>query len=388
MDSWFSPERARTPSVRLLRVDAGSVTAIAGVGSRAVLLEDDRLVFAQRNQLLVQSLDLAGPRLIGEPVVVAPEIATNEPTGAAAFDGSGDLLVSGQREIWGQMRWFDAQDGTALEDLGEPGDLAWPRLSPDGTRVAVGRSEWSNGPENLWIYDLSRDVPSRITTTQKLEGNPVWSPRGDRLAFYSDAEGPPDVRIRRADPGGSETTIVGGSGVTFPCDWSPDGRSILYFTFPEADLHIAAIDGSGSQPWLAAPGTQRQGRYSPDGIWIAFMSSELGTPDIFVAPVEDSGRRTRVSVQGGSNPVWHPSGDRIFFHNDNEILSVSFDPASRTLVGPPISVLEVTAPDTVVSFDITPGGDRFLVALLDQDRLRPRTDVHVGWRDGLIGDRR
>ena len=61
-----------------------------------------------------------------------------------------------------------------------------PRVSPDGTRVAVD----INDPDDVdvWIRDLERQTPAQLTFEEGFDGNPLWTPDGARVVFSSSRE--------------------------------------------------------------------------------------------------------------------------------------------------------------------------------------------------------
>src|SRR5262249_26879543 len=85
-----------------------------------------------------------------------------------------------------------------------PGTFLFPRVSPDGKRVAVGNEDGRDA--NIWIYELSGASAMRQLTFRGKNRYPVWSGDGDRVAFQSDREGdlgsscnaPTEVRLPNA----------------------------------------------------------------------------------------------------------------------------------------------------------------------------------------------
>ncbi len=245
------------------------------------------------------------------------------------------------------------------------------------------RAPFSGGRNDLWLYDLDRGVGSRLTDTFASEYNPVWSPDGTRIAYSTDRTGVPELRIGPAAAGDVGEVLVGAERVPFAQDWSPDGSTILFEEYSGGDLSLAPVDGSPPRPWLAGTARAADARFSPDGRWIAFESDEPGSREIFVAPVESSGRRQRVSTSGGADPVWSPSGDRIYFHDDHSVSAVPIDPATGQMLGGPEVAVRVEAPDRIAALDIHPDGTRLLLALVDEELLEETTRVQVGWRNAL-----
>jgi hypothetical protein len=78
----------------------------------------------------------------------------------------------------------------------------------------------------------------------------------------------------------------------------------------------------------ATRGQQIHPRFSPNGRWIAYTSSESGDWQVYVKPFPSLDARFQVSLQGGKQPVWSPDGRRLFFFGDDQLLAatLSFDP--------------------------------------------------------------
>jgi Tol biopolymer transport system component len=177
--------------------------------------------------------------------------------------------------------------------------------------------------------------------------------------------------------------LVNIGDAVFTTDWLPDGSAVVFHDFPAFNLYLAPVDGSPPRLWLDAPGAQHRARASPDSRWLAFRSTELGTREIYAAPLTDSGRRIRISTNGAREVVWAPDGRSLFFSDEHAVYEVGIDTEAFRVVGTPRTVLRVEAPDRIDSLDITPDGTRLLLALLDESLLRPSTLVHVGWRRAL-----
>ena len=208
---------------------------------------------------------------------------------------------------------------TRLWENAEP--LNWPRLSPDGKHIAVQRVDLRHNNPDIWVEDLERRTRVRITTAPTPDLQPVWSPDGRHLA-YNSGHLPGRLGSRRT----LNIAAADGSGVlrSFPCpevyceptDWSPDGRALLINVRNAQGWDIWTVssdDGKSAQPLLAQSFSERDGRFSPDGRWIAYVSEETGRPEVSVRPTAGPGRRIVVSANGGAEPVWRRDGSELFF---------------------------------------------------------------------------
>jgi len=214
---------------------------------------------------------------------------------------------------------------------------------PDGTHertVATvppgrhGRSDWTRGldwsPDSreiafttfrgLWIA-RSNGEHARLIVAKHGAAAPVWSPRGDRIAFqraYGRSESLTGVHdIYVVSPNGSSprhvATVPGYGGEAI--SWSPDGRRLVYDSKRDpnrANATLHSLDlGTGAQRVL---GAGYHPAWSPRGDLIAFSIITAPKRGLGAIGVErPDGTSRRVLAKGPSWPVWSPRGDQIAF---------------------------------------------------------------------------
>jgi Tol biopolymer transport system component len=148
---------------------------------------------------------------------------------------------------------------------------------------------------------------------------PVWAPDGRRLAYSSKRLGTYDIFMQTIADGVTSPPLVKGEGDQWVNDWSGDGRLLLYSgTSPgnstRSDLFVFDLAAGTSQSLVRTRGRDTQGRFSPDGKWIAYMCDEGGQPEVFVMPFPARGsQRHLVSVGGGSYPRWRADGRELYY---------------------------------------------------------------------------
>jgi TolB protein len=194
------------------------------------------------------------------------------------------------------------------------GDVAW---SPDGQTIAVG----SFG--TVVFVNADGSGQRNITKEWTLEGRPVWSPDGRRIAFMRTWGNDGDIYVMDADGSGiRRLTRTPGPGWTWFPIWSPNGRRIAFgkiaVTFrparkphylQTAEVWVMNADGSG-QRRLALGWA---GGWSPDGQKIA-LTRENRTSEIYVMNADGSGqRRLTHTMVAEWSPAWSPDGQQILF---------------------------------------------------------------------------
>ena len=190
-----------------------------------------------------------------------------------------------------------------------------PRLSPDGKRLAVTGAS-ING-QDVFILDLESGKPSRLTFDPANDRNPVWTPDGERIAYFSNGE-EPGLFWRAANGTGQAERLTTTQSYQAAKSFSPDGTQLIYLNYPSgiiSDIHVLSLaDERTSQPLLQTEITEFDPRISPDGRWIAYVSNETGRNEVYVRPYPDvDDGKWQISTDGGEEPLWHPGGRELFF---------------------------------------------------------------------------
>jgi len=278
------------------------------------------LLFDRERTLMAQTFDPERLELKGEAVALGEDLA-----GQADFSASDDgrlvyvAAPAGQR----QFAWFDLE-GKFLGNVGPPQNAyAEGRISPDGTRLAASRYERA-GRSDIFVLNLARDSETRLTSGPAGNGFPVWSPDGTQIAFLSNRDGGANLYVRAADGSGSDRLLLKNGDRKFPQDWSPDGRFLLFeVQTPKGDnlwtLDLAASGGEPkASPYLQNTGHRGAARFSPDGRYVAYESTESGVSEVYVKPFAPNARAAdaasaKVSLHGGSSPAWRADGKQLLY---------------------------------------------------------------------------
>jgi dipeptidyl aminopeptidase/acylaminoacyl peptidase len=290
-----------------------------------------------------------------------------------------------------QLVWFD-RSGKPLGTASEQGGLlSNPSLSPDGRYVVAQRTVQEN--IDLWLLDLQRGVFTRLTDDPGIDSMPVWSPDGNRIVFNRAGRGPVSalavMPIDRTSVG-ERLRIGSGEDTAIACDWSPDGKWILYKQFDPitgaTDLWAVATEGDRMPvPVARTPSAERDGQFSPDGRWIAYESDESGAAEIYIQPFPGSGAKVRVSTSGGTQVRWRRDGQELFYiAPDDSLMAVPIVSVGGTSsVRAPTTLFQTRiAPTRSISrqqYVVAPDGERFLIATTDEPPASPITLI-INWK--------
>ena len=283
-------------------------------GSGARYLPTGHLVYVFENDLFAMQFDL-GTLSVGDgPVSVVPGVRTGGPFGGPDYAISHDgTLVhvpgSGGGPIERFLAFLD-RDGST-EVLPAPGrPYNFTRLSPDERRIAA-QIEDDDGTTNIWIYDITNNVPSQLT----FDGGerPLWTRDGTWITYLNEGS----LWNIRADLSGTTTELAGTNvaGNNGPGSWSVDDE-VLLFSSPSG-IHAWTRDDNGGGVEVIVPGGPQVGRvfapqFSPDGRWFVFGAGSGGR-QLFALPypVGSEGRRT-LTIDGGQDPIWPRRGNQLF----------------------------------------------------------------------------
>jgi Tol biopolymer transport system component len=370
-------------------LDGGEPQRLTQANSRAAYAPPGLLLYVREGTLLAQPFDAGSLRFTDEPFTAAERVGNFSATGDTYFSASANGEVLAFLPAWSPTRlvWLDrncAEVGT----VGEPNSYRFPRLSPDGQKLAVNVRELKDGTGDIWIYDLARSTFTRFTFDTGLENGPVWSPDGRRIAYSHDTDGgPPNLYQKALGGAEAEFLIPSGDGPQLPHDWGPDGRLLIYERFSSktrADLLVLPMTGE-RKPFAFAqtPFNETQARFSPDGRWVAYASNETGRAEVYVRRL-DGGDRVQVSNGGGRFPRWRRDGREMFYLStgpEKAVMSVPVKAGETFEPGEPSTLCKAT-PMQTLDFDVSPDGRRFLVNTTAGVPPTPLT-VATGWAENL-----
>ena len=398
-----APDRWEKARIVVQSVASGERKTLIEGGSDARYVPTGHLVYAVGNSLFAVAFDLQRLEVRGSrtPMVEGVRRSSGRVTGAAHFSVSstGSLIyIPGPFSRSSASLDIAVIDGRGeVERLKLPsGPYLLPRASRDGTRIAFGTDD---GKEAIvWIYPVSgRSQMQRLT----YGGNnrvPLWSSDGKRVAFQSDREGDLAIFWQSTAGGTAERLTKPEQGESHaPESWSPKGDRFLFSVTKGSDVSLwtFSLQDRKATPFGEVHSSFPVGaRFSPDGRWVAYASTERGTTTIYVQPFPATGDKHQLSAKGLQNPhevAWSPDGKELFYVpriGGFEAVSITTEPtfAFGTAVAVPRPFL-LGPPNSPTLYDIAPDGK--FVGLItagqtESDAARvPQIQVVLNWFEEL-----
>jgi serine/threonine-protein kinase len=383
---------ANVPAARIEALDlkTGKRQIVLRGGGRPRYTKTGHLLYASGGTLYAVAFDVEHLQTRGSAV---PVIATE---GLLDFDVSADgTLVyevfsagEGNELVWADRRGHE-------QPLGAPPMwYLYPRISPDGKRVAVDVS--GNGARDVWMWDLQR-ATMELFTKNDPSGNPIvtWSPDGRELVFGSERSGVSNVYRLAADGSGEPERLFESDAMQMPISYTPDGRLLVSVgvTGQQRDIYLATLNGQRHiDPLIHSPANELWAEVSPDGRWISYDSDESGQFEVYVRPFPDAygGGRWQVSTGGGRQSLWSHDGRELFYRDfSGALMSVPIAPGPHFEPGRPVKVLDgrdyfgAGAQGGGRTYDVAADGSRFLMVKPREPDGSSQLVVVLNWFEEL-----
>ncbi len=369
---------------------------------RRVLADAARFEYAggylfavQRGVLGARPFDPGRLEAIGPSVAVAPGVATfanDSSWGWFSASAGGRLAWVSARDTTVRLQWIN-RAGKRLGTIGEPGRYSQIALSPDDQRLAVEIPD-ATGRFDIWILDVARNLASRLTSDPGNERDVVWSPDGQELVFSSDASGDQNLLRKRLLESGPPGSLPFDSGTTasepdVAESWSRDGNTLLYVTLGE-ERTIWTLDMSGRgrpERLMAGRFIVDEPQVSPDGRWLAYISTESGRFEVYVEPFKRRGERVRVSTDGGGQPRWRSDGSELFYLSlDGDVMAVGVRESptgpqigAPAMLLPPGNLRAIMQGADYDDYAVASDGQRFVMKVAAGQSQPQRIHVVTDW---------
>ena len=346
-------------------------------------LASGHLVYAVENDIFARSFD-AETWEVGSQVPMLQDIFRLNSGSAPQFhvSNSGSLVYLPGQGGFGvtTLIWVDREGNSeSVLDVQE-GRLAQPRLSPDYQQVSVSVTNPSDLGDHVWIYELDRG--SGYPLTGRPSTSSLWSPDGASLAYRDEDSGA--VMIRSTDGSGEPQPITEHDAVGFPTSWSSDGTLAVMVrrgTTGSRDIDMVSVGGESVQ-FLSDEFDESLPTFSPNGDWVAYVSTESGERQVYLAPL--TGTAGKVSLAQGDEPLWADNGELFFRTQEGNMMAVGISTAPELQIGDPRILFE----DRFLrggqrNYDVTPDGQRLLMVEGGESEAGQQINVVLNWFEEL-----
>jgi eukaryotic-like serine/threonine-protein kinase len=363
--SW-STQGVASARLAIASLDSGECTLLDVAGLQVLGVVDDRVIFVtEAGTLMAMPIDLGGRAVSGTPQPLLGDVEVNQTTGTAQVSLSRSGTLAYQSGSPANQVMLADMRGNLQPFIEQQRRHAYPRYSPDGRRIALTVS--AAAQRDIWILDMAGGTMTRVTTGGALNERPEWTPDGARVLFRTARERRSTIWWRAADLSGPEEPLLTDEREDYyEAVMTPDGSAVVYqLDTAGAAVMYRRLAGDTSPRPISNPAFAAfMPRLSPDGRWVAFVSTESGGDQVVVQPFPGPGGRVQVSIAGGSEPVWSRDGRRLFYR-DNQSFHVAHVRTDPTFAIVSREVLFrddfVKAPLPHANYDVTPDGGGLLV---------------------------
>jgi serine/threonine protein kinase len=360
----------------LLDLRTGATTPLMDIAMVAIYYTMGHLVYCLPDGTVeAVPFDPAARRLEGAAVQIARGVSV---TGAArcqlavADNGTVAYIPEETRSLA-----LVDRSGSSRLATDERRNFHDPRFSPDGRRIAMD----FNTPDgrDVWVLELDAGVMTRATFDR--DGHDAtWMPDGRSLTYSSLRGG--EFGIYRTRPGSAEPpeSLIVTPQLSFTGLWLRDGDTLVSVTAPTgavfADIVLLGHGGQGPiEPVVATRFDESYPALSRDGRWLAYVSNQSGRAEVYLRALLGGGEQVRVSLDGGSEPVFGPDGRELFYRTASELLvaELAHEPAlavtSRRVL---FDVSDIATGFPHSNYDLSPDGRTFVMV-----RLNPSSRIMV-----------
>ncbi len=391
------PGKNGIPETRVGSVDVELGPLLLESLSIATYAPPGYLLFNQNESVVAQPFDATALKLSGKPQLVPDFYNT-----AVSYSGSPILTASRdgklvQRELnlsGYQLQVLDRR-GRLVRRLGIPaGSFGVPAFSPDQTRLAVAYSHGTEYEAKVWLIDLQRDLPTRLSFAKGYDTSPLFTRDGLRVVWGSDLESGRELFWKRADGSGSDELFADVPNL-FNDPTSITSRFVVFQSLSgttNLDLWMVPLEGEHvPQVLMQTPFDEAWATVSPDERWMAYRSNESGRDEIYVVSFPDLGQKTRVS-NAGTVPSqqnnfgqigWRSDGRELYYVAEDRrtIMAVPVETGATFRSGAPKALFRCSR--EVEGAYFAPDGQSVLANVPAEPNVRSILNLGVDWSAGL-----
>jgi serine/threonine protein kinase len=402
------PNPWASAQVVIQSLTSGERRILSNVGVSPRYIPTGHLAYVRGNNLFAVPFNLKTMRGRGEASLILAGVRTTDATADYDFSETGNLVyiaggivdTADKARPLSKLVVLDLKGKEISNPLSnESRDYRDFRLAPNGKQVAVTVNESSGNTtaSHIWLYDIASGYGRQLTYGEGAKNRaPAWTVNGKRIVYLSDRNGGVEILRKAIDGSGKDDLLYQSKSAIDSLGVSVDGILIFGNLLASSGMRLHQADiwtiqsGSGGSPskFMASTADVSLPRFSPNGKWVAYASDESGIPDVYVRPYpENDAGQKRISVGGGINPAWSSDGKALFYiavdalpgknarsHylSSPRMMEVRVQTETNFTNKPPVELFKM---DLFSEFDVTPGGDQFVLAKMEFFNRAKTSDI-------------
>jgi len=336
-------------------LERATFTALPLTGSWPTWSPSGHIVFRQGASVFAARFDLKTLAVVGEAVPVLERVRRGP---HVAADGT-MVYVPERGESSARLVWVDRN--------GRPTPIPGQRLDYSHLSLGGGKQALLNIGSEVYASDLERGT-RRLLSDHALF--PIWSADGRWATFRGVIDGKRGIYRQPSDGSGGPELLRASEGTLVPTSWNARTGDLAFFD-DASDIWILSPDRN-ARKLLAGPSNERSGRFSPDGRWLAFVSDETGSYQVYVVPFPGPGPKVAVSAEGGMSPIWSADGRELFFLRGGKMFAAAMTFTPALAAARPVELFD--GPYTLdlwghQRYDVAPDGRFLMVENSDDFRI-------------------
>jgi serine/threonine-protein kinase len=360
----FTIQRDSLSELAALELRSKKMTRLGIIGSDPRYVDTGHLVYASPDGLVrAVPFDLRRLAPNGEPTILPEQVYVDFGVAQMALSRNGIIVRAPSSS---PPRSLELVDRSGRSERLHPriGTFDDPRFSPDGRRIAFSMDA------NIWVLDRVQGTLVRLSTDSAAD-RPAWSPDGQRVIYVRETGRTTDLRMTMANSSGSAVSLPRTRQLEpWEVLFTPDGRSVVARTVATSgsrDIWLIPLDSTRPPvPLLQNPANEMAPAISPDGRWLAYVSTESGRPEVYVQPFPGMGARVPVSLDGGTEPIWSPRGDELFYRSGPALIAATVSSARGQVLQVLRRAMLFSDPNyradlTHQGYDVAPDGKHFVM---------------------------
>jgi len=365
-----SPAYYEKATIDVANIETGKRKTIIKGASTARYINTGHILFSRKGILYVVPFDLDDLEVTGQPIPVVRGISSVNSSGASNYMVSDNgtlayipgLVEGGKRKI---VKIDMKGQTTILDSTGHP--YFEPSISPDKKNIALVMNN-AKGLFDIWIFNIVRKTLSRFTFNS-INRSPKWSPDHKNIAFRRlDAKGKRGLFIKPSNGSGNEIEIFSSFfGEAYIEQWTNDGKYLIFaHSVKSSEFNISVLPLNGEKKaweYLNTKYDEYGGNVSPDGKWMAYISNESGSYQIYVSSFPEKNGKWQISTDSAEEPRWAPDGRTLYYRRDTKLISVPITFSPTFTPGKPRVVIDgfpLSNIDSGISYDISKDGKYFI----------------------------